>query len=215
MINRNAKLLSLVVVLLHATLALAFFSRPDVSLPRKDFAGFPRVIGDWTAVSDQSIDRQSMEILKVDDYMMREYRNSKGEIVNVYVGYFKSQREGKGIHSPRQCLPGAGWMPQETNVYQLPISARKPGKAEVNRFIMGKGANRMLYLFWYQGRGRIYADEYWNKVYLITDSITMRRTDGALVRMSNVITTNHEDALKTQLAFISQIMPLLPEYIPD
>ena len=156
-----------------------------------------------------------MEILQVDDYFMRNYRNSKGEIIGLYIGYFKSQREGKGIHSPRQCLPGAGWVPVNIEVYQMGVPGHNPGTVPVNKFMMGKGLDRQLYLFWYHGRGRVYASEYWNKIYLIWDGLTKKRTDGALIRVNNPVLKNTEDALQTQTDFINLFFPLLKEYIPD
>jgi len=206
----------LAIVILLATAALNhYFSKPDISLPRKSLAEFPISLGDWTAFTDQKMDKQSMEILKVDDYFMRNYSNSKGEVIGLYVGYFKSQREGKGIHSPRQCLPGAGWVPVNTAVYRMTLPGHNPETVPVNKFVMGKGLDRQLYLFWYHGRGRIYASEYWNKIYLIWDGLTKKRTDGALVRVNNPVIGNTEDALKTQSDFIQLVLPLLKEYIPD
>jgi EpsI family protein len=213
--NRNLKFAAVVIILLLAAVLNHYFSKPDVSLPRKSLAEFPKSLGDWTAFSDQQLDKQSMEILQVDDYFMRNYRNSKGEVIGLYVGYFKSQKEGKGIHSPRQCLPGAGWVPVNTGVYQMAVSGRNPETVPVNKFVMGKGLDRQLYLFWYHGRGRIYASEYWNKIYLIWDGLTKKRTDGTLVRVNSPVTGNTEDALKTQSDFIQLFLPLLKEYIPD
>jgi len=156
-----------------------------------------------------------MEILQVDDYFMRNYRNSNGEIIGLYIGYFKSQREGKGIHSPRQCLPGAGWVPVNIAVYNLKVPGHNPEMVSVNKFVMGKGLDRQLYLFWYHGRGRVYANEYWNKIYLIWDGLTKKRTDGALIRVNNLATRNPNEALQTQTEFIKLFFPLLKEYIPD
>jgi EpsI family protein len=213
--TKNSKFAAVVIILLLGAALNHYFSKPDISLPRKSLAEFPKSLGDWTVFSDQQIDKQSMEILQVDDYFMRNYLNSKGEVIGLYVGYFKSQREGKGIHSPRQCLPGAGWVPVNTAVYQMAGSGHNPDTVSVNKFIMGKGLDRQLYLFWYHGRGRIYASEYWNKIYLIWDGLTRKRTDGALVRVNNPVVGDTEDALKTQSDFIQLFLPLLKEYIPD
>ena len=90
-----------------------------------------------------------------------------------------------------------------------------PETVPVNKFVMGKGLDRQLYLFWYHGRGRIYASEYWNKIYLIWDGLTRKRTDGALVRVNNPVMGNVEDSLKTQSEFIQLFLPLLEEYIPN
>ena len=204
-----------VVILLAAGALNYYFTKPDISLPRKSLAEFPTFLGDWSAISDHKIDDQSMKVLQVDDYFMRDYTNSKGEVIGLYVGYFKSQREGKGIHSPRQCLPGAGWIPVNTEVCRMALPGHNPETAPVNKFLMGKGLDRQLYVFWYDGRGRIYASEYWNKIYLIWDGLTKKRTDGALVRVNSPVLGNTEDALKTQSDFIKLFLPLLKEYIPD
>jgi len=204
-----------IIILLAAAAANYYFSKPDISLPRKSLAEFPKELGDWAVVSEHKIEGRSMEILQVDDYITRDYRNSKGEVIGLYIGYFKSQREGKGIHSPRQCLPGAGWVPVNTTVYQMAAPGYNPETVPVNKFIMGKGLDRQLYLFWYHGRGRIYASEYWNKIYLIWDGLTKKRTDGALIRVNNPVIGNTEDALRTQSEFIKLFFPLLKEYIPD
>jgi len=212
---KNFRYILTIVILLAAAGLNYYFSKPDISLPRKSLAEFPKSLGDWAAVSDQQIDKQSLEILKVDDYFVRNYRNSKGEVIGLYIGYFKSQREGKGIHSPRQCLPGAGWSPVNIAVHRMAVPGHNPETVLVNKFVMGKGLDRQLYLFWYHGRGRIYASEYRNKIYLIWDGLTKKRTDGALVRVNNPIIGNTDDALKTQSDFIQLFLPLLKEYIPD
>ncbi len=213
--TQHLKFAAVVIILLAAAALNHYFSKPDVSLHRKSLAEFPKSLGDWTLFGDQQLDKQSMEILKVDDYFMRNYSNSKGEVIGLYIGYFKSQREGKGIHSPRQCLPGAGWVPVNTAVYQMAVANHNPETVSINKFIMGKGLDRQLYLFWYHGRGRIYASEYCNKIYLIWDGLTRKRTDGALVRVNNPVVGDTEDALKTQSDFIQLFLPLLKEYIPD
>ena len=213
--THNLKFIIVVVILLFAAALNYYFSKPDISLPRKNLADFPKELGDWTAISEQKIDSRSMDVLQVDDYSMRNYRNSKGEVIGLYIGYFKSQREGKGIHSPRQCLPGAGWVPVNIEVYNLNVPTHNPTHAEVNKYIMGKGLDRQLYLFWYHGRGRVYASEYWNKIYLIWDGLTKKRTDGALIRVNNLSTKSSNEALQTQTEFIKLFFPLLKEYIPD
>jgi EpsI family protein len=212
---KNFRFVLTILILLVAAGVNYLFSKPDVSLPRKSLSEFPKILGDWTIVGEQQIDDKTMKILQVDDYIVRNYRNSRGEIVGLYVGYWKSQREGKGIHSPRQCLPGSGWVPIDISVYKVSVKDHNPNSVPVNKFVMGKGLDRHLYLFWYQGRNRIYASEYWNRIYLIWDAITQKRTDGALLRLDNVVTRSPDDSLKTQVEFIQLISPILKEYIAD
>jgi EpsI family protein len=182
---------------------------------RKSFADFPETLGDWRSAGDQKIDRDSMKILQVDDYIMRSYQNSEGDTISLYIGFFNCQVEGKGIHSPRQCLPGAGWSAVSSSVYQMPARNHNSEEVPVNKFVMQKGGERQLYIFWYHGRGRIYASEYWNKIYLIWDGLTKRRTDGALIRINSSVEGNNDDAFKKQIEFIKLLFPMLEEYIPE
>lgn len=173
-ITQNLKIIIVVLILLIGSFANYYISTPDISISRKNLRDFPKELGEWTAINEQRIDDRTMKILQVDDYIMRNYRNSEGEIIGLYIGYFKSQREGKGIHSPRQCLPGSGWTPVNVEIYRMLLPGHNPATVAVNKFIMGKGLERQLYLFWYNGRGRIYASEYWNKLYLIWDAFKRR-----------------------------------------
>lgn len=213
--TQSSKFVTTLVVLLIGIIGNYYFSKSDISLPRKSLNEFPNTLGDWIGIHDQKIDDQSMQILNVDDYIIRSYRNSKGEMINLYIGYFKSQREGKGIHSPRQCLPGAGWIPLHTAIYQMKVNGHNPDTVPINKYIMGKGLDRQLYLFWYQGRGRIYASEYWNKIYLISDSLAKKRTDGALITLNSSDNGDINKALKMQFEFIELFFPQLNQYIPD
>lgn len=209
------RLTIVIVLLLSATVARIAFSSPEAALQRTPLADFPRVIEDWRMINEQYIGKGSMNVLQVDDYFMRTYANRTGDRIDLYIGYFTTQKEGKGIHSPRQCLPGAGWTALEASPMLLAVTDHNPGAIEVNRQLMAKGDLRELFLFWYQGRGRSYADEYLNKLYLIWDGLTQRRTDGALVRVSSMVTSSPAKALETQTAFIRFIFPLLPAYIPN
>jgi EpsI family protein len=202
-------------LLLSAAVANYAFSRPEAEIPRRALKEFPKVIGDWKAVNEQLIDERSMTILLVNDYIMRTYVNTKGDAIGLYVGYFETQKEGKQVHSPRQCLPGSGWSITNNKVYSLELKNHKSAEVPINYYLMQYGDQQQLYLWWYHGRGRMYANEYLNKLLLIWDSIIMRRTDGALVRVNMAVRDDSDHSLKTQTEFINLFAPLLSEYIPE
>ena len=206
----------LTIILLLAAAATNYaLSRPETENPRRSLNKFPKVIGNWKAVNEQIIDERSMAILLVDDYIMRTYVNPKGEAIGLYLGYFKTQREGKQVHSPRQCLPGGGWKITDNKVQSMKLKNHNPARVPTNYYLMRYGEHQELFLWWYHGRGRIYANEYLNKLLLIWDATTMRRTDGALVRVNMAVKDNVEHSLNTQTDFINLFLPLLSEYIPD
>ncbi len=174
---------------------------------------FPQILDDWRLSGTHRMDDQTMDILKVDDYIMRDYMDGAAHAINLYVGYFQSQRQGKAIHSPRQCLPGSGWSPLRSE----PVEIQLPGghdRATVQAMLMAKGSDRRWYLFWYQGRGLIHKDELVNKVYLIRDALIRKRTDGALVRISCSADPDPEESRRILIRFAEILLSRLQNYIP-
>ena len=125
-----------------------------------------------------------LNVLGPGDFLLRAYRteNERTPYNELFIAYFPSQRTGDTIHSPKNCLPGAGWAPVEST--RVPLSV--PGQAPfiVNRYVIAKGGERQLVLYWYWAHDRAVASEYWAKIYLVTDSIRMNRSDGSLVRLT-------------------------------
>lgn len=204
---------TVIVIMICGILLFQWASIPEASIPRKSLDVFPEHVGPWSAIHSQQIGKGSMEVLQVDDYAFRTYRNPSGYQVGLYIGYYRKQKEGKLIHSPRQCLPGSGYQIVSHEV--LPLSNEKYGQVPVNKNLMRKGKENELYIWWYQGRGRIYADEYLNRIYLVIDAILHHRSDGALVRVN---TSVNEDPAESQVVlqeFIEHLFPLLTDYIPE
>ncbi len=202
-------------VLILAIIINYFPSSPEPVLTRLSLKEFPSEIGDWVLVREQQMDDSSMAVLQVDDYIMRTYSNSKGQTVSLYIGYFKSQKEGKTNHSPRQCLPGAGWSTVETAPVILQVTDHGSRQIPANRYLMKKGNDMELFLFWYHGRGRQIASEPLTKAYLIWDKLTKNRTDGALIRINSIASSGPDKALENQAEFIRSFYPILSKYIPE
>ena len=152
----------------------------EVSAPRTPLPELPRTLGSWTGSIDVPLDRDVRDTLGVDDYVNRTYLNAAGQPVHLYVGYYASQRQGDTIHSPQNCLPGAGWQPVEGGSAPVDVDGRQ---LIVNRYVIQKGLDRQVVLYWYQGRGRVVANEYANKFWLMLDAARLHRSDGSLVRV--------------------------------
>ena len=207
-----------ILILTMASLGNALLSIPSAAIKRVPLAKFPATVGDWKRVSEQRLSSDIMDILKVDDYFMGTYKNEKGDLIDVYIGYFETQRDGKQVHSPRQCLPGAGWLRVKHMELPLPISGngtRPFRNTSVNVDLMVKGDDKELYVWWYQARGRIYSSEYMNKLYLMWDSLTRKRTDGALVRINIPVNRSFDESLSTISKFVMDIYDYLPQFIPN
>jgi len=203
-------------LLLGTALFLQARNRGEVFPPRKPLGTFPKQLSNWTG-TDVEIPKDIRDILGAGDFLLRVYRdqNQKAPNTDLFIAYFPSQRTGDTIHSPKNCLPGAGWTPVDSARITLSVSGHQP--FPVNRYVIAKGSDRLLVLYWYWAHDRAVASEYWAKVYLVTDSIRMNRSDGSLVRLTTPMLPGESvDSAMTRLQpFAGEIVPLLNQYIPQ
>jgi EpsI family protein len=202
-------------MLIASGLLLGFISHGEETPLRRSFVDFPLRIDKWTG-KELQLETKVLQVLKVDDYMTRQYWSDQESSIGFYVGYYKSMRQGATYHSPKNCLPGSGWYFVKTGKIRLDISDRHRKVMEVNKFIIQKGVDKQLVLYWYQDRGRIITSEYWAKIYMVLDAIFKNRTDGAFVRVTVPFTGDDEEmAIKRGKSFVEKTFPLLEEYLPS
>ncbi len=200
-----------IAVLLVGRFYIAHLSSAEAVVQREPLSTLPLTLGAWQGHDAPPLADDVLAQLGVDDYINREYFAGGSAAVGVYIGYYASQRQGDTIHSPQNCLPGAGWRPVEAGVADLQAAG---GTVRVNQFVIQKGLDRQLVFYWYQGRGRIVANEYRNKALLMLDAARLHRTNGGLVRLIAPIGSTAAEA-KTQLsAFAAQLFPQLDRHLP-
>ena len=187
----------------------------EAHVTRQSLKEFPEEIGRWKQTGDDTrLDAEVEKVLRADDYLVRNYKSPDGQSASFYVGYYASQRSGATYHSPLNCLPGAGWI--MTNLGRITITPANGRPAfEVNRYIVENGKDRGLMLYWYEGRGRPLASEYWGKIYTVLDSVRRRRSDGAMVRVMVGIGDSQENAEKAAVELASQAEAHIPAFVPD
>jgi EpsI family protein len=215
----TARCLVLAVLMVIATAYLGHASRAEELPPRTALAELPLVIEEWKGRIDPPLESRIIEVLGVDDYLLRTYATPNQPPLSLYIGYHDSQRQGDTIHSPLNCMPGAGWTPLEQSRIQVlvPASATGPERPiEVNRVVIGKGLDRQLVLYWYQSHRRVVASEYWGKIYTVLDSVRYNRTDAAMVRVIVPMPdgTTASDVEPQAIAFVQALFPALGKYLP-
>jgi len=203
-------------VTLLATTAVVLQARngSEVIPASAPLASFPRTLDGWNSV-DRELTQDVRDVLGPGDFLLRDYRDpGNTQNVSVFVAYFPSQRAGDTIHSPKNCLPGAGWTPMQTDRVTLHVPGHAPFAA--NRYLIAKGNERQLVLYWYWAHDRAVASEYAAKFYLVTDSIRMRRTAGSLIRLSTPLAPHQsvESAEQTLFSFAEKMVPLMNSYVP-
>jgi EpsI family protein len=213
-----ARAVAICVLLAATTIFLANARRAEVTVARSEFKAFPMTAGAWSATADSPLDDEVLKVLGVDDYLSRVYYQPDGAAVGLYAGYYVSQRQGDTIHSPQNCLPGAGWEPVAEGRLSIANADGHGRDIIVNRYIVQKGLERQLVLYWYQSHGRVVASEYWSKIYLITDAIRANRTDGSMVRVISPIAAGDESGASAERVaedFVRAIFPALSAYLPE
>jgi len=200
-------------VLVAGSAALQFVSRGEAVPLRRGFDEFPRQLGAYRGV-DEGLEPEVLKVLGVTDFVMRQYTAAGRPPVWLYAGYYASQRTGVIIHSPRQCLPGSGWNIVKSDRVVLDVPTPSGRGIRVNRVLVSRGEDKQVVLYWYQERGRVVADEYWGKAYLVWDSMTRSRTDGALVRLSAPVLASEEATSRQVIDFSTDVFPLLTEFLP-
>ena len=184
------------------------------AVSREPLASLPIELGAWHAAGDLAIDDESLRVLGVDDYVNRVYQRPSTPPVSLYIGYYASQRQGDTIHSPQNCLPGAGWQAVENGRTTLDLGGRA---LVVNRYMVQKGLNRQVVLYWYQGRGRVIANEYANKLWLMVDAARLHRSKGSVVWVVAPVgaaTGGAQGADAAASDFARSLYPSLSTYLP-
>lgn len=204
-IIRFAAILLILSAGILATRSIKAAPAPEEHEPLRDF---PARIAEWHS-KDLPFD-DGTDDLGVDDFTNREYFGGDRP-VELYIGYYKDQRSGDAIHSPKNCLPGSGWEPVRSARLQIGSAARP---AVVNEYLVEQGAERDLVLYWYQTHGRIVASEYAAKFWLIADGVRGRPTDGAMVRIWTSAGDGEQRAEERATEFARHVYPEVTEFLP-
>lgn len=135
--------------------------------------------------------------------------------VSLFIGYFPTQRTGQSIHSPQNCLPGAGWTFESEKTILLPGADGR--KYQVGEYVITDGTQKQEVLYWYRAHGRSIASDYRAKLYMLLDAIRYNRTDGALIRVITPLIPGEPDgaAHTRAITFAGDVAAMLPAYIPD
>jgi EpsI family protein len=196
-----------------------FLANEEVIPPRTSFSEFPDEVDGWRCLEREVLDEEIIERLDVTDYLSCTFvEPTTHEAVQLYVGYHQRQTRDSlsgrstAIHPPEHCLPGSGWDVIDADL--VPIDDGPGGEAK--RFIIAKGNHRSLVYFWYHSRGRVIARSHEKILYMFLDRARTGRTDGSLVRFTVPIVQGDVAAAEaTFREFASEVLPLIPEFIPD
>jgi len=194
------------------------YSQHEVIPQAPPWSNFPTQLGRWSLESEPPPDEASMAQLQPDDYLSRVYIDSHSGIpsrVELFVAYFKTQRTGHAPHSPKDCLPGAGWKRVSSAI--VPVSVPSSTVSfNVNQFVVRREGLDMAVFYWYQTGSRTIANEYLFQLYAVPELLTHGRTDVTFIRViTQIINGSLDNARNKAVDFIQQIFPEVRTHIPE
>jgi len=207
----TARLVVVTVTLVFGAALIRAVSVETAHPLRIALAQLPSELDGWNAIADHPLDTATVAVLRADDHVARTYARHS-EIADLFVAYYASQRQGQAIHSPMNCLPAAGWEPVSSTRVQVDVA--RGSVIDANRYLIQKGREKQLVLYWYQSHGRSIASEYSAKAYLVLDSIRWGRSDAALVRVVAPISGDDVSAERSAINFVRAVQPILGRYLP-
>jgi EpsI family protein len=199
------------IVLAGASVLLHGVSHGEIVVAREPLRNLPLQLASWKG-EERPLQQQVVQIANVSDYINRLYVDSEDQMIQLYIGYYGTQRTGSTIHSPKNCLPGAGWEPIRSGYASIFLPGRAP--IVVNEYVIQRDQDKLLVFYWYQGRGRVIASEYSGKFWMVADAISRNRTDGALVRVMTPVADQESKARLRLTGFATDLSPYLDEFIP-
>jgi EpsI family protein len=202
------------VLLLQATVFYGM-SRKEVIPTNRPLNEVPEQFGNWLMVQEGVVEKEVQDVLRADEVLTRTYarQDANPTVASLFVAYFRTQRTGQAPHSPKNCLPGNGFVPTTNDTIKVPIDGRDP--IEVNRYVVARGESKSMVLYWYQSRDRVVASEYTAKFYVVADAMRYNRTDTALVRIVVPVVGNDEaGATAAATEFIQRFFNPLRQHFP-
>jgi EpsI family protein len=200
------------VILTGALIFLQTFRHSETTVPHQPLSELPYVLADWTG-KEHPLQERTVQAVGVNDYTNRVYTEPADEPVQLYIGYYSSQKTADTIHSPKNCLPGAGWDPAHSAL--ATISIEQGRRITVNEYVIQRDLDREMVFYWYQSGGRVIASEYSAKFWMIAYALSRNRTDGALVRIITPITESEPKARARLIRFTELLFPHLHGILPD
>jgi exosortase D (VPLPA-CTERM-specific) len=215
-LSRPAYLCSMALLVPFTLASTAIVEREESPPPRMSFVDFPMQLNRWHGVPF-ALEKQYIDTLRFDDYVLADYRSDNERPVNFYAAYYRSQKKGQSAHSPQSCLPGGGWEISFLQRVTLPLTPTPVRPLHVNRALIQKDDQKQIILYWFKQRDRILTDEYLVKLYLFWDAFSRGRTDGALVRIASLVGPGETEAAvdRRLFDFAALVEAQLIRYVPD
>jgi len=204
----NKKTFIILISILLFTFAFTFILKqykPEITVA-SNLKDFPLQKGGWVG-QRENVASFVVDMLNPEEIFSATYINTAGIKINLLFDYFSPQTQG-GPHSPRNCLPGSGWVIDNVEKKVIVLNGRT---INAGRFYLRLQESSQVMDFWYITRYGDTHNDYIYKLYLMAGSLTFKPTDVAFVR---ILSDNNKESLQAldefEKVFVNEIYKHLP-----
>jgi EpsI family protein len=188
-------------LLLAGTLAASkLMAHRKSEMLAQPLATISRYMAGFTGTDNPALDEYTMHALNPTSYLSRTYFKDSLK-ADLFIAFYSQQRAGESMHSPKHCLPGAGWEIWNYDTVEVPAAGQT---YTVNKYSISRESERRLVLYWYQSRDRIIASEYLGKLLLARDTLLQNATAASIVRL---ILPDQPGASEIARTFAGELIP--------
>lgn len=212
--KKPAILFSVVSIGLAVLISSALFERKAAFVESKPLSLFPSKIGEWKA-NESRLPPTIEAVAGASDYYYGDYTSVLNKKVNVYIAFYKDQKNGAAPHSPKVCIPGDGW--KITSDTEVKIVDVRGIKYKVSRLLIKKGKHQIVTYYWLKQGKHIFSQQFFARLNLLWFAITENRSDAALIRLVSEVNEG-EDIVsvdKRLQEMSTGLLSVLNEYVPD
>jgi EpsI family protein len=172
-------------------------------------ADFPVEINDWTS-TDIAISDTVLKAADNDDYLIREYKNSKtGQSVNLYISYSARPTTMRG-HKPENCYPGGGWVLDDSKNIDVDLDSGRILPCLIHSFHKRQPYPANIFVLNYyilDGRLITHDEEFSGLRYRLVNNTTSAKRYVTQVQVSSTMTNS-------VLSATSEFADLIFKYFP-
>ena len=207
--------ISAAILLLSLVAVIKIHSRGTPNLVFNPLDHIPLTIGEFEGSKDK-YPESVYSVLNADTNIYRHYRNPAGQQVDLYIGYYSTEKGGRSTHTPYGCLPGSGWGILKSSYAELHPEGYD-NRVEVNEILASKGQLQIILLHWYQVEGnKVLKNGIEHNLERLKNRFLNNRSDGAFIQVSAVADAGGIDKAAVAAKKLSRsLLQLLPKYWPE
>jgi len=190
-----------------ALLFIILFSLPT-PVKKNKLKDFPRIIGEWQG-DDQPIEKRIYEMLSESDLLLREYKNSKGTSILLFI--VASSTNPEVFHPPEVCFKGSGAQFLKRDFPEIQIGKEK---IRVNKLYIKEKEIETLALYWFRVGKKNTPNYYLQQLNMAFDQIMRRDSISAMIRVAKIVENEKiDETFELEKNFIQEIYSLLDKYL--